>query len=191
MKIEITPVVVVPDMSPLIHLAAAGRLPLLHEFGRVVVMDIVAHEASDDLTKPWAREVAEWLKKGQEGGSNQPVEVVKTEIGEAYRLARQTDPEFKMQDAGERAIRDWLVDTLPEIGGPALVVYEDKRVPALIQRERLEEVVVTATTRALLTFAQERGLIGSAEEAWNDIISKAEGASPSLDVRVMRPTREP
>lgn len=95
MKIEITPVVVVPDMSPLIHLAAAGRLPLPHEFGRVVVMDIVAHEATDDLTRPWAQEVADWLKKGQEAGSNQPVEVVKTEIGEAYRLARQTDPSFK------------------------------------------------------------------------------------------------
>lgn len=191
MKIEITPVVVVPDMSPLIHLAAAGRLLLLHEFGRVVVMDIVAHEASDDLTKPWAREVAGWLRKGQEAGSNHPVEVVKTEIGEAYRLARQADPSFTMRDAGERAIRDWLVDALPELGGPALVIYEDKRMPGLIQRERLEEVVVLATTRAVLTFAQERGLIASAEEAWNDIIQRAEGASPSLDVKVMRPTRAP
>ena len=191
MKIEITPVVVVPDMSPLIHLAAAGRLPLLHEFGRVVVMDIVAHEASDDLMKPWAREVADWLRRGQEAGSNQPVEVVKTEIGEAFRLARQTDPNFTMRDAGERAIRDWLVDSLPEIGGPALVIYEDKRMPALIRREQLEDVVVMATTRAVLTFAQERGLIASAEEAWNDIIRRAEGANPKLDVKVMRPTRAP
>lgn len=191
MKIEITPVVVIPDMSPLIHLAAAGRLPLLQEFGRVVVMDIVAHEASEDLTKPWAREVADWLRKGQEPGSNQPVEVVKTEVGEAYRLARQADPNFTMRDAGERAIRDWLVDSLPEIGGPALVIYEDKRMPGLIQREHLEAVVVMATTRAVLTFAQERGLIASAEEVWNDIVKRAEGANPTLDVKVMRPTREP
>lgn len=188
MKIEITPVVVVPDMSPLIHLAAAGRLTLLQEFGRVVVMDIVAYEASDDLTKPWAREVAEWLRSGQEAGSNQPVNVVKTEIGEAYRLARQTDPTFTMRDAGDRAIRDWLVDTLPEVDGPALVIYEDKRMPRLIQREHLDEVVVLATTRAVLIFAEERGLIPSAEEVWNDIINRAEGASPSLHVRVMRPT---
>jgi hypothetical protein len=154
-------------------------------------MDIVAHEASDDLTKPWAREVADWLRKGQEAGSNQPVEIVKTEIGEAYRLARQTNPDFKMQDAGERAIRDWLVDTLPEIGGPALVIYEDKKMPGLIQREHLDEVVVMATTRALLAFAEERGLITSAEEAWNDIIKGAEGANPKLDVRVILPTRTP
>ena len=191
MKIEITPVVVVPDMSPLIYLAAAGRLALLQEFGRVVVMDIVAYEASDDATKPWALEVAAWLAKGQEAGSNQPVEIVKTEIGEAYRLARLTNPDFKLQNAGENAIRDWLVDTLPEIGGPALVIYEDKKMPKLIQREHLEEVVVVATTRSVLVFAEERGLITSAEEVWNDIIKRAEGANPKLDVKVMRPTRAP
>jgi predicted nucleic acid-binding protein len=191
MKIEITPVVVVPDMSPLIHLAAGGQLPLLQEFGRVMVMDIVAYEASDDLTRPWARDVAAWLEKGQEPGSNQPVEVVKTEIGEAYRLARQADPGFKMQDAGERAIRDWLVDTLPEIGGPALVIYEDKKMPKLIQREQLTDVVVVATTRAVLGFAEERGLIKSAEDVWNNIIRLAAGASPSLNVQVVQPTTLP
>jgi predicted nucleic acid-binding protein len=86
MRIEITPAIVIPDMSPLIHLAAAEQLSLLHEFGRVIVMDIVAYEASSDLEKPWANEVAMWLKRGQAAGSNHPVEIVKTEVGEAYRL---------------------------------------------------------------------------------------------------------
>jgi len=189
MKIEITPAIVIPDMSPLIHLAAAEQLSLLHEFGRVIVMDIVAYEASSDLEKPWANDVATWLKRGQETGSNQPVEIVKTEVGEAYRLARITDPNFKMQDAGERAIRDWLVDTLPEVGGPALVIYEDKKMPKLIEREQLSDVVVVATTRAVLAFAEERGLIESAEDVWNSIVKKAEGANPSRAVQVMQPTR--
>jgi hypothetical protein len=176
-------------VSPLIHLAAAGRLILLQEFGRVVVMDIVAYEASRDTTKPWAREVAAWIAKGQAAGSDQPVEVVKTEIGEAYRLARRADPEFKMQNAGGNAIRDWLVETLPEVGGPALVVYEDKKMPKLIRRERLEDVVVVATTRALLAFAEERGLIDSAEDVWSEIMKLAAGANPRRDVQVMRPRR--
>jgi hypothetical protein len=81
MKIEITPAIVVPDMSPLIHLAAAAQLPLLQAFGRVIVMDIVAYEATADLERPWARDVAAWLENGQAPGSNQPLEVVKTEIG--------------------------------------------------------------------------------------------------------------
>ena len=146
MKIEITPVVVLPDMSPLIHLAAAGCLWLLHEFGRVVIMDVVAFEASGDGGRPWAREVAAWLADGQKPDSDRPVEIVKTEIGEAYRLARQADP---------------------------------------------ETLVVIATTRALLAFAEERGLIRSAEAAWTDIITRAEGANPQVAATVLRPTREP
>ncbi|MBF0539254.1 MAG: hypothetical protein HQL03_13480 [Nitrospirae bacterium] len=39
---------------------------MLHEFGRVVVIDIVAYESSEDLTRPWALEVAAWLRKGQD-----------------------------------------------------------------------------------------------------------------------------
>lgn len=190
-KIEITPVIVVPDMSPLVHLAAAGCLPLLQAFGRVVVMDIVAYEATDDLSKPWAQDVAAWLAEGQRAGTNLPVSVVQTEIGEAYRLARQTNPEFRMQNAGESAIRDWLVDTLPDIGGPALVIYEDRKMPRLIQRENLAETVVVATTRSFLVFAEERGLIRSAEDAWNAIIERAAGANPRLDVQLIRPTRAP
>lgn len=44
-----------------------------------------------------------------------------------------------------------------------------------------------ATTRAVLAFAQERGLIASAEEAWNEIVKRAAGANPSLNVPVIRP----
>ena len=136
MRIEITPAVVVPDVSPLVHLAAVDALSLLQEFGRVIVMDMVAFEASADLEKPWASEVAAWLRR--DAGGLPPVAIVATEIGEAYRLARQADPRFRLRNAGESAIRDWLVETLPEIGGAALVVYEDEKVPKFIRRERMD-----------------------------------------------------
>jgi hypothetical protein len=32
--------------------------------GRVVVMDVVALEAAEDLSKPWAQEIADWLEQG-------------------------------------------------------------------------------------------------------------------------------
>lgn len=187
MKIEITPAVVVPDVSPLIHLAAVDALSLLQEFGRVIVMDVVAFEASADLEKPWASEVAAWLRRDAKGLP--PVAIVATEIGEAYRLARQADPRFRLRNAGESAIRDWLVETLPEIGGAALVVYEDEKVPKLIRRENMAELVVMATTRALLIFAQERGLIKSAEDTWSAIVSRAPGANPRIGAAMSRPKR--
>jgi hypothetical protein len=83
------------------------------------------------------------------------------------------------------------VEALPDIGGPALVIYEDKKMPRLIQRENLDQIVVVATTRALLAFAQERGLIASAEDIWNSIVKRAQGANPKLDIQVLRPTRAP
>jgi hypothetical protein len=78
----------------------------------------------------------------------------------------------------EHAIRDWLVDTLPEVGGPALAIYEDKKMPKLIQREQLTEIVVISTTRAMLAFA-------------DTIIERAAGASRSRAIRVVHPTRAP
>jgi hypothetical protein len=182
------PVVVVPDVSPLIHLAAGGALDLLHAFGSVVVMDVVAFEASGDPKKPWAREIAAWIARRGAPSDQKPVKVAVTEIGEAYRLARQADTRFRWRNAGENAIRDWLVETLPTLGGPALVVYEDRKVPGLIARAGLENQVVLATTRAVLIFAQERGFIASAEDTWGTIVKRAPGANPRIR---LAPPRRP
>jgi len=68
-KIQIEPVIVVPDATPLIHLAAGNALNLLNSYGRVVIMDVVAFEATRYLDKPYAKEIADWIEKGQELGS--------------------------------------------------------------------------------------------------------------------------
>ena len=70
----------------------------------------------------------------------------------------------RITGGGEQAIIGWLADTLPETQGPALVVYENGRVPRMIQREGLSGVVVVATTRAVLGFAEENALIPSAQD---------------------------
>ena len=191
MQITLTPEVVVPDTSPLIHLAAVGQLPLLNALGRVVVVDVVAFEATADLAKPFAPEIGAWIEEGGREGSNLPVRIATTEIGEAYRLARQTDPGFRLRNGGEQAILSWLADELPSTQGPALVVYENGRVPRMIRREGLSNVVVVATTRAILTFAEQQGLIRSAEATWQAISTRAPGANPELQTRIIRPTRGP
>lgn len=191
MRITLTPELIVPDTSPLIHLAAVGHLPLLNALGHVVVMDVVAFEATADLTKPFAPEIAAWVEAGEREGSNLPVRIARTEIGEAYRLARQADSAFRMRNGGEQAILNWLAETLPTTRGPALVVYESGRVPRMIRREGLGDVVVVATTRALLVFAEQEGLITSAEATWKAITERAPGASPEVRTWAIRPTSEP
>jgi hypothetical protein len=83
------------------------------------------------------------------------------------------------------------VGQLPSTQGPALVVYENGRVPRMIRREGLSNVVVVATTRAILTFAEQQGLIRSAEATWQAISTRAPGANPELQTRIIRPTSRP
>lgn len=188
-KIEIEPVVVVPDVAPLIHLAAGGVLHLLSSYGRVVIMDAVAFEATRYPDKPYAKEIAEWLKHGQMKNSNHPVEIQKTEAGYTYKMTVKSDPKYRAKHAGERAIRDWLADTLPELGGAVLVIYEDARVPDLLERQKLDGFVMTATTKTFLHFSERQGLVTSAEELWKKITSSATTASDKTKMRIHTPLK--
>ena len=94
------PTVVIPDAAPLIHLAAGQALNVLTGMGRVVVPDVVEMETTYHVDKPYAREIASWIVAGTQPGSNQPVEVVRTDIGLLYRLALERGLE-RPRNAGE------------------------------------------------------------------------------------------
>lgn len=49
---RIRPTVILPDTSPLVHLAAVDALHILTGLGRVIVVDVVALEATNDRSKP-------------------------------------------------------------------------------------------------------------------------------------------
>ena len=103
------PDLIVPDTGPLIHLAQANALYLLHQIGgRVVVADMVALEATQDPAKPGAREIEAWIEAGRQPGSNAPVVIAATEIGELFLQARKSDPDIRPRNAGELAILEWL-----------------------------------------------------------------------------------
>lgn len=187
LMIEITPEILVTDTSPLIHLAAIGCLPLLNELGHVTIVDMVRHEATGDPTKRFAAEIAAWIEDGQKPGANRPVTIAETETGRAFRLARMADPDFTMSNAGEIAIVEWLARTLHETAGPALVVYEDRKVPRLIALEGMESTVYAATTRAILILAERRGLVGSEKALWNRLIDIVPMASPENRIQAIKP----
>jgi hypothetical protein len=148
------PTVVIPDAAPLIHLAAGDALTVLNGVGRVVLPDIVQLEATYFLDKPYAREIAAWIEAGQQPGSNRPVEVAETEIGGLYRIALDQGLR-RPRNAGEIGIATWLAENLAHIGGPALIVYGNGRVPNILSREEVAAVVAVATTRNMLRIAQQ------------------------------------
>lgn len=98
------PSIIIPDTAPLIHLAAADALWLLEEFGPIVLVDMVVLEATGDMRKPWAPEIAAWLAGAAAAGANRNVRVESTDIGEAVRRARIVDPTFTVKGSGEVAI---------------------------------------------------------------------------------------
>jgi len=185
---RIKPTVILPDTTPLVHLAAVDALHILNDLGRVVVVDVVELEATYFRDKPYAPEIAAWIAAGKEPGSNRPVEIATTELGPLYKLAldQHVSPP---RNAGEIAITEWLADELRHLGGPALVVYENGRVPAMIAREGVTETVAVATTRNLLELAQREGLIPDAEALWRGILAVAPTANPANVVTYINPPK--
>jgi hypothetical protein len=185
----IKPTVVIPDAAPLIHLAAGDALTVLNGMGRVVVPDVVVLEATYNPDKPYAREITAWIEAGQERGSNAPVEVAATEIGGLYRIALDQGLP-RPRNAGEIGIATWLADNLSDIGGPALVVYENGRVPNMLAREGVAAIVAVATTRNMLHMAQEEGIIPDAEALWARITAATPTVNPASILTIINPVNK-
>ena len=185
---RVRPTAILPDTSPPVHLAAADALSILNGFGRVVVVDVVMLEATHDQSKPYAPEIAAWIAEGGKPGNNSPVEIIRSELGLLYRLA--LDQGMKPpRNAREIGITEWLVDQLHHVGGPALVVYENGRVPRMLVREGLTEAVSVVTTRNLLELAEREGLIPNADDVWAQLIQRAPTANPASVQTTINPVK--
>lgn len=184
------PDLIVPDTGPLIHLAQADALHLLHAIGgRVVIADMVAIEATQDPSKPGARVIADWIEAGHQPGSNAPVLVASTEIGELFLKARRSDPDIRPRNAGELAILEWLgsyVDHSDHSGHAVLIVYENGKIPRFVRETGLDLDTDVLTTRAFLELAERRGAIASAEEHWRRIVAAAPTANPDISIMMQR-----
>jgi hypothetical protein len=182
---DLRPAVVLADTSPLIHLAVVNKLDLLFEFGNVVIADVVELEAAFDLEKPFAREIREWIDAHQKG--ERRVTIGKTDLGPIYELALRTGTE-RPRNSGERAIVDWLAENIIHTGGPALVIYENGKIPNMLRREGLPEDVVVVTSRYFLRLAQEFKLVANADELWAQIESVDHRSNPQAEATLIQRT---
>lgn len=184
------PDVIVPDTGPLVHLAQAGALNLLHEVGRrVVVTDMVALEATADLAKPGAADIRAWLDAGQGPGSNAPVSIEPTDVGRAFSTARLANPDFRWRGAGELSILEWLRDEVDRTERAVLIVYENGKVPRLIGDYGIDADIDILTTRAFLDLAERQQVVPDAETLWRRITAAAPSANPAITVTLHRRPR--
>ena len=182
------PDIVVPDAAPLIHLASAGLLHLLHEVGgAVVVVDMVAHEVTRDPSKPGAETLDAWLAAGRAPGSNRPVRVEETETGRLYAAVLETRPDYRLRNGGETAIVEWLAERIAGTDRAVIVLYENGRVPTIVRNQSLDADIDVLTTRAFLEAVERRERVARGDDQnvpspryWDRVLVEAPTANARL-----------
>ncbi len=151
---------IVTDSGPLITLAVAGSLDVLFLPGLpVVVPDMVRHEVIQDLSKPGAVLVAEWIRL------NVPhrLTVMPTEVFEEFMLLKSVNPATKTRNRGEQAAAEILGKELEGKDSGAILLFEDSAVRKTNFLTRLPDCVVVASTSEFLFGLESRGLIQNAQ----------------------------
>lgn len=189
------PEIIIPDAGPLIHLAQAHLLHLLHEAGgAVVVVDMVAYEVTRDLTKPGAPELQAWMREGQAPGSNTPVRVEETETGRLFQVALRAEPDLKLRNGGETAIVEWLAEKVAGTDRAVIVLYENGRVPGIIRNQSMDADIDVLTTRAFLDAMQKRGDAAELRQAagktyWDQVSAIGATVNPRVQSYSQRRTK--
>ena len=162
--------IIIADAGPLIRLAAAGLLDAIRVTNRLVVMvDRVEAEVCGDLSKPFAREVRDWIcSMGDAIDHIRTVEGFGIEHLEMRASFSESDADrrllkAKLRNSGERAIREYIEDLPPGDPPYRLVLYEDDAVPQLMQSARA--ALTLMTTRAFARMLVERGYNADAVQA--------------------------
>jgi hypothetical protein len=167
--------IVIADTGPLISLATAHRLDLLHCFGRPVkVLDVVKEECLRKEGAPGQAELKLWFE------SNAPAfELVNSPLLQTYRqaLAREASGEdpHATEGLGDAAI-SWLVAKAPRLYGRdtiSLVLTED----APFGDTRLGRNVHVLATRPFLATLENLGMIESARAIIADIAAAGRNVS--------------
>jgi hypothetical protein len=167
--------IVIADAGPLIRLAAAGLLDAMRLINRrIVVVDRVEEEACGDLSKPFAKEIADWLDRMGEAVDH----AVTTEglgIVKRRELAGQSAEHAQalkraLRDSGERAIREYVELFRPADVDSVLVLFEDTMVPSLMAAATVPMTLMS--TRAFVRMIADRGYNRDAAKALEAVASQ-------------------
>lgn len=159
---------IVTDSGPLITLAIAGSLDVLFLPNLpVIVPDMVRHEVIQDLSKPGAALVAEWIRL------NDPLRLTvgSTEVFEEFMLLKSMNPATKTKNRGEQAAAEVLGRQLESQDFGAVLLFEDSAVRKTNFLTRLPDCVVVASTSEFLFGLESRGLLQDAQSILDQAVN--------------------
>ena len=151
--------IIVTDCGPLITLAVAGALDaLLLPQLPVIIPDMVRFEVIQDISKPGAAEVSEWIRRNDGRG----VRVASTEVFEEFEVLRGVNAATKTSNRGELAAAEVLSRELEQRDYGGILIFEDSSVRRQNFLIRLPDEVVVTSTSEFLYGLERHGLLASA-----------------------------
>lgn len=151
--------IIVTDTGPLITLAIAGALDsiFLPDLP-VIIPDMVRFELIQDISKPGAQEIAEWIRK------NDPsrITVRPTVVFEEFLTLRSVNPSTKTSNRGEQAAAEVLGRELDNADYGGILLFEDSAVRKTNYLVRLPDTVVVTSTSEFLHGLEDAGLLADA-----------------------------
>ena len=146
-------IVLLPDAGPLITLAYAGALNLLHKPGwTVALVDMVLHEVTRNET-PTSRKINAWAKRKN-------LVILDTKVYRRYGRALAVSAPRK-SNLGELAIQEAMqLFALESRARSGVFLFEDHKIAhaSFLLPDNCRKV----STRAFLIFLEEKGWIASA-----------------------------
>lgn len=146
-------IILLPDAGPLITLAYASALDLLHKPGwKVALVDMVLHEVTRNET-PTSRKIGAWVKR------KRPV-IIDTKIYRRHGRAPAASAPHK-SNLGELAIQEAMQSFALEVRAKSGVfLFEDHKIAraSFLLPDNCRKV----STRAFLIFLEEKGWIALA-----------------------------
>lgn len=152
--------IIVTDTGPLITLAVASALDSLFLPGLpVIIPDMVRFELIQDISKPGAQEIAEWIR------ANDPhrIAVRTTEVFEEFMTLRSVNPATKTSNRGERSAAEVLGKELDDKDYGGILLFEDSAIRKRNYLISLPDSVVVTSTSEFLHGLEEVGLIADAD----------------------------
>lgn len=160
------------DAGPLITFAMGDGLKELTAAGnnyQFKILDVVAVEAGR-RGKPGGDEIADWIDKMQGIGK---LDVIETEVGKALREGRAQNPKFRIKNAGENAIAEWLTNGGADAANSAVVVFEDDDTRKLLKGMSQDANITAVTTRAFILDGEAAGYVKDPKATWGKIAELA------------------
>lgn len=187
-KPVLTSPLMIPDTMGLIQLAAGRRLDLVPQMGKLVLVDMIEHEAVRFFDKPFAPSIGFWSNGLDVAAPKGSVEFASTQHFRNFRVQESQNPNYKEGHVGENAIFEWA-KTQANAKTPLIIISNERKVARRAALDFPASQVQVLKVEELMELAAKQGLVGDAGKEMSAIALAVHNAN--LRQKQKRPGSRP